>query len=403
MRWRRCRIIIIRLAFVGCVVLASDATALWILHARLVELPDPTGPFAVGRLEYAWIDHTRRETLGGAGGSDRAVSAWIWYPSVSTGRPAAPYLPPPWLAARQGDFSILTPFTQDLSTVRAHAVADAPLAPGAQAYPVILLLPGLGPIAGDYTTIAEDLASHGYVVVGLTPPYSASVAILPDGHVARATTAGGVPDNATPEESKQILDRLIAIWAADVSFALDQLTRLDAAEPPGSFAGQLDLGAVGIIGHSFGGATAAQVCAADRRCRVGVDLDGYPYGTVINTGLTRPFLFTWSEPDDPADPGWQQALGDMRTLTAASAGNVLQLSIRGARHFDFTDLATLYNPLLRAEGLFGTIDGRRALAITTAYTRAFLDRTLRDTAVPLLDGPHSAYPEVRFGPPDGAP
>jgi predicted dienelactone hydrolase len=403
MRWRRCRTIIIRLAFVGCLVLASGETALWVLHARPVELPAPTGPFAIGRVEYGWIDHARRETLGGASGADRAVAAWIWYPSVSTGKPVAPYLPPRWLAARQDNFSIFAPFTQDLNAVRAHAVADAPLAPATQTYPVILLLPGLGPIAGDYTTIAEDLASHGYVVVGLTPPYSASVAILPDGSVARATPAGGVPDSATPQQSKQILDRLIAIWAADASFALDQLTRLDAAEPPGPFAGHLDLGAVGIIGHSFGGATAAQVCATDRRCRVGVDLDGYPYGTVVNSGLTRPFLFIWSEPDDPTDPGWQQALGDMRTLTTASAGGVLQLSIRGARHFDFTDLTTFYNPLLRAEGVFGTIDGRRALAITAAYTRAFLDRTLRGTAVPLLDGPRSAYPEVRFGPPAGTP
>lgn len=196
---------------------------------------------------------------------------------------------------------------------------------------------------------------------------------------------------------------MIAIWAADASFALDQLAQLNAASPPRRFAGRLDLGAVGIIGHSFGGATAAQVCATDRRCRVGVDLDGYPYGTVIGTGLARPFLIIWSEPEDTADAGWQQALADTRTLVTASTGGLQQLTIQGARHFNFTDLGVLYNPLLRAQGAFGSIDGRRALAITAAYTRAFLDRTLLGADEPLLAGPTAAYPEVRFGPPAGTP
>lgn len=403
MRWRRRLIIVRRLTLVACPVLAIVAVALWLRHSCPVELPAPTGPFAIGRVEYGWLDRSRHETLGGQADDARAVPALIWYPSTLSGATPAPYLPPRWLAARWQDGGILAPFTQDLAAVRAHAVADAPLAPGERPYPVILLLPGLGPLAGDYTTIAEELASHGYVVVGITPPYSASVAVLPDGRVARATAAGGVPDDASPEEARRILDRLIAIWAADASFALDQLAQLNGAAAPGRFAGRLDLGAVGVIGHSFGGATAAQVCATDRRCRVGVDFDGYLYGPVVRTGLTRPFLIIWGEPEDTADAGWQQALGATRALVDASTGEVRQLTILGARHFNFTDLGVLYNPLLRAEGVFGPLDARRALAITAAYTRAFLDRTLLNADQPLLVAPNAAYPEVRFGSPAGTP
>ena len=48
--------------------------------------------------------------------------------------------------------------------------ADAPLAAGGAPHPVLVFAPGLGLAASDYTTIAEDLASHGYIVVGFDDP-----------------------------------------------------------------------------------------------------------------------------------------------------------------------------------------------------------------------------------------
>jgi predicted dienelactone hydrolase len=48
-----------------------------------------------------------------------------------------------------------------------HALADVPVAVGR--FPVAILEPGMGFAAPQYTTIAENLASHGYLVVGVTP------------------------------------------------------------------------------------------------------------------------------------------------------------------------------------------------------------------------------------------
>jgi predicted dienelactone hydrolase len=45
---------------------------------------------------------------------------------------------------------------------------------------VLIMGPGLGAAASDYTVLAEDLASHGYIVVGYTPTYSTDVT-FPDG------------------------------------------------------------------------------------------------------------------------------------------------------------------------------------------------------------------------------
>ena len=70
------------------------------------------------------------------------------------------------------------------------------------------------------------------------------------------------------------------------------------------------------------------------------------------------------------------------------------LTVDGSVHFSFTDLPQLVD----AAGLPGAqpLAGERGTAITRAYVRAFLDRTLRHRAGRLLDGPRAAYTEVRF-------
>jgi predicted dienelactone hydrolase len=63
---------------------------------------------------------------------------------------------------------------------------------------------------------------------------------------------------------------------ADTAFVLDRLGRLNAGNPPGKFTDRLDLTQVGVFGHSLGGATAAQFCHDDPRCKAGIDIDGAP-------------------------------------------------------------------------------------------------------------------------------
>ncbi|MEI0739748.1 hypothetical protein VQ056_29130 [Paenibacillus sp. JTLBN-2024] len=44
------------------------------------------------------------------------------------------------------------------------------------------------------------------------------------------------------------------------------------------FSGRLDLNKVGMFGHSFGGATAAQMLLADGRVKAALNMDGTLYG-----------------------------------------------------------------------------------------------------------------------------
>jgi pimeloyl-ACP methyl ester carboxylesterase len=186
----------------------------------------------------------------------------------------------------------------------------------------------------------------------------------------------------------------VQIWADDMRFAMDQAQRLNA-DPDSLLAGRLDLTRIGVFGHSFGGAAAAEVCHLDARCQSGADLDGYPYGDVVDTGLQQPFLFVWSTGNDAHDAHYQQAVQDTSAIYNRLATGY-QVTIRGARHFNFTDYAVEFSPVLKVVGLLGSIDGKRGLQISRAYVEAFFDVTLQDGDPALLTGLADDFPEVTF-------
>ncbi|MFN8494608.1 MAG: hypothetical protein U0350_43810 [Caldilineaceae bacterium] len=382
------------LAAVGAGALVISAG---VLHNKTIALPAPTGPYPIGRTVYDWVDEARPEIFNKNLASKRELMALVWYPATQQpGLKLADYLPLSWAEAREADWGIAAWLMQRPQAMRTHALADATVATSQPRYPVLIFMPGLGPLAADYTAVIEDLASHGYVIVALTPTYSASVVVFADGRVVKAVPEAGIPDDvATVSEEKRWGDHLMQTWAADALFGLNQAEKLNS-DPKSEFFNRLDLTRVGFLGHSFGGATAAQACRLDPRCKAGVNWDGYPYGDVVEVGLKQPFMFIWSETTDQQDQFYQQAARDIQAIYGKLPNGGYQLTIRGARHFNFTDLAVLYAPVIRLMGLTGKIDGERGWRITSAYTVAFFDQYLKGVASPLLKGPSTVYPEVEF-------
>ena len=109
-----------------------------------------------------------------------------------TGSTAADYLPWPWQSAlAEHSGVLLTQFlSRNPSKIRTHSFDNVNLSSDKPTFPIIILKSGIGALALYYTTIAEDLASHGYIVVGSDTPYSTSVVVMPDDRVIHKTTAG---------------------------------------------------------------------------------------------------------------------------------------------------------------------------------------------------------------------
>lgn len=391
--------VLVALVVLGAAVLLG---LLWGEHRTAMTLPAPTGPFPVARAEYDWVDHSRTDPLAPAAGQPRELAVWIWYPAAPTSasRPVD-YLPAPWrtsLARYQGTL-MSTFLTRDPALVHAHSIENATVAPTRPTYPVVLMRSGIGALATDYTTLAEDLASHGYVVVGMDAPYSTSVVVFPDGRVVTRTDAGHPSDaNLPAAKQNRLTDNLITLWSADTRFVLDRLTQLDDADPTGLFTHRLDLGAVGIFGHSFGGATAAQFCHDDSRCRAGIDIDGALQGSVVHEGLQRPFLFLTGNHGDPSDPVNRAALAGIQAVyRSIPADERFWVSVRGTGHFNFSDQSLLKDGTLsRLAGMTGSINQRRGLTVTASCIQQFFDTYLRRHPGGFPGNLTQRYPEAQL-------
>ena len=350
---------------------------------REVVLPRPTGPYAVGRTLFDWTDLKRDDPYSTALGEHRELMVWLWYPAtVAPQSKPADYIPAAW-ASKLPWRPVTLP-----GRVRVHAVADAPLAASQQPYPVLVFSTGFGNLPSDYTSLIEDIVSHGYVVLGITSTYSAPVVRFPDGRVANYLAAASFPRG--PRQAIQSAgNRMVKVWAADIGFAIDSLAGMDS-NPKSRFYGGLDLGRVGLFGHSFGGAASAEACSTDPRCKAAADIDGDLFGSVLEGGIKQPFLFVLS--DWTLRPPWLQ-----RTLAGVSVQRFHQQQTRltqqmqavckdsdhcgethipGTHHFNFTDLAVLYSPGMRMMGYLGPVDGAQGLAATASCVRTFFDKTL---------------------------
>jgi predicted dienelactone hydrolase len=374
---------------------------MWLDHSRETPLPAPTGPFAVGRTTTVWSDAGQADPLAPQPGTKRELFVWIWYPAAprQPSQTVADYLPVSWRTAVEHQWGLMKFLGRDLSRVHAHSIRDGELSPQQRAYPVILMRAGLAGLVTGYTSLAEDLASHGYVVVGFDAPYRSSVVVFPDGRVI-ARTPQNDADLVSGSELEQLATKLVQTWSADMGFALDQPERLNTSDSSGKFLGRLDMQRVGVFGHSLGGATALQFCHDDSRCKACIDVDGIPFGSVTRKGVAKPVMFLMSDHrSDSNDAETAIAQRNFGSLFARLPGDRrLEITIRGANHYMFSDDAVLRSPmlmrLLRTLGIVG-IDGRRQLAVAAHFIHTFLDVHLnRAPASELRNQP--VYPEIEY-------
>ena len=295
---------------------------------------------------------------------------WLWYPSAAAG-PSAGYAPGGWQKLLFG--GPIGWFESDADKIRVHATADAPVA--GEKLPIVVLEPGMGLSAPQYTALAENLASHGYLVAGVTPTYSANLTML-DGVAVTSTSKGNPPDlgghsgNAQDEGNA-----LVALWAADARFVARETAALD-----GPFRGKVEQAAVTYVGHSFGGAASLEACHLDRKCVGAVDLDGTQFGAVVQEGLSVPSMILGSEDScvtGACGPAATNPGGERETAASfvkASSGRSWRFILNGARHFNFTDYSLYFlAPPVRNLVPLGAIDGRRALSIENVCLAAFVD------------------------------
>jgi dienelactone hydrolase len=368
------------LAILAVIVLGVGASG--VARGQDRQLAAPTGSSAVGRIELALtdprVDPFARESR------PREIAVWIWYPTAKGNQAAtAPYLPKAWADAANNVHGPAGVLFQDNNVVRTNSIASAPLQ--GKSPPVVVLMPGLGNSIAEYSELAEDLASHGYAVVGINPTGSSQVVGFPDGHLVYSTPEGSIAETNV-DAWYASASRLVGVWVDDASFVVATL----AKSPP--VVGALDFSRVAYVGHSLGGNASFEVCARDTRCVAAVTLDGTIFSQVRRAGLKVPGLILQANNKVPCDDFCQRRKDDFKALTMS--GPVRNLAITGTEHLNFSDNSVLFMPLLRPIGQLGSIDGARGVLITRDVVRVFVDQGIRGTPASTFEATVGRYGEL---------
>jgi hypothetical protein len=226
-----------------------------------------------------------------------------------------------------------------------------------------------------------------------------------------------IPKEALEQFDKKNLE-FDAVWimerAKDIVGAIPILEMMNRGERDARFKGRIDLGKLGVFGHSLGGKDAAAACQIEPRIKAGLNIDGLTRSRPIvpidgRDTVDQPFMHIGK----PFQPFGDEYLGETG-MTREQADQelikwnaTLEIPLRkvksgaylvmvpGVTHGDFGDDPYLIN---KPESI---ARGNIAVPAARAYVRAFFEETLLGRTSPLLKEPSPEFPGVtvkRFGP-----
>jgi dienelactone hydrolase len=379
-------------------VSASSPSGATTARAQLT-LPAPTGQYPVGTVALHLVDHARTDPWGVEPGQPRQLMTSVFYPAAST---AGYQVAPQMTSAEAAGFDTFNttgvPVGKvDWASTKTHAHVGAPTRTGK--YPVVLYSPGLGDPRGWDTTLVEDLASRGYVVVTVDPTYESPAVEFPDGYVAKSV----MPGLLNTPDVQSLLRKIINVRLADTGFVLSSLQALHAGHNPDAehrplpsgLAGAMNTADIGMFGQSGGGSTAFQRAYTDPRLKAVINMDGTLAFSpddgdgsnplpVAAHGLRTPFLLL----GDKVDDHYTQASWD--ELWQHSRGWHRDVLLRGSEHGSYTDAQVLLPQIAKqvkdlppdlVAGDIGYIDPSTAITCEQAYVSGFFDLFLRHRGI----------------------
>jgi dienelactone hydrolase len=262
------------------------------------------------------------------------------------------------------------------------AVENAPLGARSPA-PLVLYSPGWGGLRTQSSIQAENLASHGFVVVGCDD-YASEPADDPDRGVAL--------DLSSDAATAATIARGNRHAATQARRLLEVLRALDAGQAL-LLAGRLDLTRIGALGYSVGGYSLMQAALMDPRIAAVVNVDGTLFGDPADRIGSHAYLLISSREAFPSQAELASPEPAIRNNALLSAldlpGNEQRLErpasdwieVRNADHADLSDALFDWS----REKLWRTNVTRGAMnAAIESYEVAFFRGALLGDRAPLL-------------------
>lgn len=323
---------------------------------------ETAGPYPVGTVDVVLADAAR----------SRDLHTQAWFPAEASAAAAATtgfaYAEFETEPNRTTYADLLATAAPTCATRTAHAARGA--APAAGSFPLIVVSHCHECTRFSTATVAERLASHGFVVV----------AVEHTGNTLWNKQAGdGLPLDTTT----------LATRVADVELALDAALGATSTLPPAVVAA-IDRERVGVMGHSFGAVTAGMVAQADARVDAALALAA-PMENPLLPGVTvaaiaKPLGFLLAVEDNSiTELGNNLIRGNYDKATAGAWRG----EVADAGHWSVSDLVGLVDGFAPGCGAgtrqtdgqpFTYLDAATGRAITAAYATAFFDAYLKGQA-----------------------
>ncbi|MCU0654968.1 MAG: dienelactone hydrolase family protein [Polyangiaceae bacterium] len=299
----------------------------------------------------------------------RSFGVQLWYPAAEEARGAAEQgVPVEELleeGARKEEFrGLLAQAPERCTSRRTRSAAGAKPAEGS--FPVVVFSHCSGCLRFSSFTVAERLASHGFAVVA------------PDHE-------GGTLFDARAGALAPLNGEFLGVRADDLRFTLDTL--LDGASEalPAPLRGRLDGSKVGVLGHSYGAATAGKVLQEDGRFLAGFAMAAPPasIGDVQMKNIAEPLFLLVAQEDNSI-----KTLGNLliEDNFNAAVGPAWLAEVKDAGHWSFSDLCAIepsFQPgcgpgKRQSDGSdFTYLDIDQGRSIAASYATAFFSWTLR--------------------------
>jgi pimeloyl-ACP methyl ester carboxylesterase len=305
----------------------------------------PSGPYAVATVRYTYTDEKRIEAFAGSE-EKRQVNATVWYPQ---------------------------PVTDE------------------EIFPLVIFSHGGLGLETSNESLYLELASHGYVVWAIGHPGHALWTRDIDGRIAfvnRDYFQALQRENARGDrqQSFSYYQEWMALRAGDINLALDIILMQAGNDAEGVYS-LVDVGRIGVMGHSLGGAAALAIPRQRNDIAAVIALESPFLYDIVGVANEE---FVWLEEAYPApvlniysDSSWDH-LHEWPQYARNAAWLVeppptaLNLHLSGAGHFSLTDLTLVSPPLTRL--LEGEAAGREGAEYLQAVNQAcltFLDRYLK--------------------------
>jgi len=265
----------------------------------------PTGSYAIAVTNDTYTDKTRIETYTNRG-EHRKINVKFWYPEQGRGK-----------------------------------------------YPLVVFSHGFGGVQDSDESTFEELASHGYVVCSIGHPYESLYTVDTTGKVVTISSEyirefEQVSDNRVT--NLKLFQTWMNIRVKDMNLAIDSILAKH-----GGVYDMVDHHAIGVFGHSMGGAAAMGVPRMRQDIRAVINLDapmfceltGVKDGkyTINQKPYPAPLLNIYSEflydnAIEKNDPEYFE-----NRIVSATAPASYEVYFRGTQHMNLTDLV-LCSPFL---------------------------------------------------------